>query len=220
MFADLQTYDHRYNSLYTFNGNLSKKTCYYLMTFVILPSNCHNCSYTYGMARDCSHGLTMLDKHEESISLRLLTLIDMREMLRGYLEKHSLLHTNDSSVFFSSLPISIPSSSEGEQMVISSKQLQKDVERDSLIINGVKLAGSVGLDEVLSEMSRTIDAVFSTCQLPPLPAELKTEFSLVSLRKAARTNSGGQSFQALQVVLKHACKSCNRYLQIIDLRFF
>ena len=103
-----------------------------------------------------------------------------------------------------SLPYAIPSIDEvdhASRKDSSVKQLQRDIERDSLIINGVKLAGSVGLDEVLSEMSRTIDAVFSTCQLPPLPAELKTEFSLVSLRKAARTNSGGQSFQALQNIV-------------------
>jgi hypothetical protein len=142
----------------------------------------------------------MLDKQEENISQRLLTLIDLREMLRGYLDRHSLLHTNDSSVFFTSLPISIPSSIEGEVMVMSQKQLQRDIERDSLIINGVKVGGSIGLDEVIAEIGRAIDTVFSSSQLPRLPVDIKNEFSLCSLRKAARTNSGGQSFQALQVL--------------------
>ena len=85
-------------------------------------------------------------------------------------------------------------------MVMSQKQLQRDIERDSLIINGVKIGGSIGLDEVIAEIGRAIDTVFSSSQLPPLPADIKNEFSLASLRKAARTNSGGQSFQALQVL--------------------
>jgi hypothetical protein len=153
------------------------------------------------MSRNCSTGLSILDKQEEKISTRLLTLIDLREMLRGLLEKHSLLHTNDSSVFFSTLPISIPSSIDGEKMLMSMKQLQRDIERDLLIVNGAKIKGSIGIDSVLEEMGKIVDSVFAACQLPPLPAEVKSNFSIACLRKAARTNSGGQSFQALQVII-------------------
>ena len=101
------------------------------------------------------------------------------------------------------LPISIPSTELNE--VVSDrdstiKQLQKDVERDVLILNGIKLLGNIGLQEIVEDFCATIDEALASCSLNRfcLSEELKREFALTCLRKASRTNSGGQSFQALQ----------------------
>lgn len=157
--------------------------------------------YTHTISHDCYSGIMSLDSQEDLISARLLALIELREGLRGYLDKHSLLHTHDASVFISSLPVSIPSSSEGEKCVLSMKQLRRDIERDVIVINGVKMLGSAGLEAVVEDIGKAVDYAFSSSQRVTLSDESKRAFSLACLGKAARTNSGGQSFQALQVSL-------------------
>ena len=87
--------------------------------------------------------------------------------------------------------------------------MQRDIERDVVIINGVKVLGSKGIENVINEICRTVDIGFSSCGLNTLDHDIKREFSIVCLQKASRTNSGGQSFQALQVkefyILKKTC---------------
>ncbi len=165
-------------------------------------SNCHDCMYTYNISKDCAEWLRTLDKQEESISERLLTLIELREGLKGILGQHSLLQTKDASLFISSLPISIPSDRAGEELELPIKQLQRDIERDVIIINGKKILGAVGIELVLNEIVVTVDEVFSQNSNRILyrePSnESKTDFAMGCLRRAARTNSGGNSFQALQ----------------------
>ena len=128
---------------------------------------------------------------------------------------------------------------EDEGMVSSQdftiKQLQKDVERDILCINGmfvsvceymfiaflgrfinannnilytlsnivhvgVKMLGGRGLGFVLDEMLKAIDIACASCNKHPscLSFRRKQDFSMYSLQKVARTNSGGQSFSAIQ----------------------
>ena len=104
--------------------------------------------------------------------------------------------------FKGSLPIRIPSSESSDCVIdrdSSFKQLQRDIERDVVIINGVKVLGSIGIENVINEICRTVDIGFSSCGLNTLDNDIKREFSIVCLQKASRTNSGGQSFQALQV---------------------
>ena len=165
-------------------------------------SNCHDCKYTHTISQDCYIGIVRLESQEELISTRLLSLIESREGIRGFLEKHSLLLSHDTSVFISSLPISIPSSHEGEKLSLTMKQLQRDIERDVIVVNGIKILGSIGIEEVINEICKAVDIAFSSCQLKEALGELKREFAIACLKKAARTNSGGNSFQALQVLKK------------------
>ena len=79
------------------------------------------------------------------------------------------------------------------------KQLQRDIERDVVVVNGVKIMGSLGIEEVINEICRAVNLAFSSSNMKLPPDEFKREFAISCLRKAARTNSGGNSFQALQV---------------------
>jgi hypothetical protein len=133
------------------------------------------------------------------VSNRLLVLIELREGLRVYLEKHSLLLSHDASVFISSLPISILSSQEGEKQSLTYKQMQRDIERDVVVINGVKILGSIGIENVINEICKTVDISFNRNEIKLIPDATKRDFVVACLGKAARTNSGGNSFQALQV---------------------
>lgn len=142
---------------------------------------------------------------EEIIDDKIRSITAGRDVKHGEPVLEEARLTFESLVdFLDSLPLTVPSTEEQEQASSkdgSLKQLQRDIERDCLFINGVQIIGSIGLDEVIAEMGRTIDTAFATCHLPPLPEEVRNEFSLSSLRKAARTNSGGQSFQALQSII-------------------
>ena len=165
-------------------------------------SNCHDCLNTYNISTNCAESLKKLDKQEESISERLLTLIELREGLKGILEQQSLLQTKDASLFISSLPISIPSGRVGEELELPVKQLQRDVERDVIVINGKKILGSVGIENVINEIVFAIGEVFGQNSFRTLykepTLEAKKDFAMAILRRAARTNRGGNSFEALQ----------------------
>lgn len=83
----------------------------------------------------------------------------------------------------------------------SVKQLEKDVLRDQLLINGVIFKGADGaLMGAVSLLTDTLHRVLSECKLKPIVNNLE-QFCHAILRTASRTNSGGISYAALQHVL-------------------
>ena len=118
--------------------------------------------------------------------------------------------------FLSSLPMSLPISdiiktdSRAQSLVdvdlslrdSSIKQLQRDIERDRLVINGVRLVGADGgLDRVISTIGDTIDQLLLECCLPALSRLNRDKLSILILKQVSRTNSGGTTFQCLQTLL-------------------
>lgn len=87
----------------------------------------------------------------------------------------------------------------------SMKQLKKDIERDRLLVNGIRLVGAEnGLDSILSRISDVCDDVHAECGVPSLGQEVK-EFTVLSLlSKASRSHSGGIAFQAAQGLIDPA----------------
>jgi hypothetical protein len=79
------------------------------------------------------------------------------------------------------------------------KQLKKDIERDSLIINSTPLSGAqTGLEGAIAMLCDTMDAFIRENRLIPLTRHHFEGLSVQALRLASRTHSGGAAFQALQ----------------------
>lgn len=79
------------------------------------------------------------------------------------------------------------------------RQLKKDVERDVLLINGIRLSGAAkGLEHALQLTGDICDLILKECDLKPLVAGLREAFCETLLSVASRTHSGGITFQALQ----------------------
>jgi len=111
---------------------------------------------------------------------------------------------SDLLAFRNRLPILIPSTQNVFKMSTkdsSLKQVQRDIERDILVVNGKKVLGSYGFETVIASICATIDEIVSQTRLTPMSSSLKRDFAVSCLREASRTNSGGQSFQALQGLL-------------------
>ena len=88
----------------------------------------------------------------------------------------------------------------------SIKQLQRDIQRDQLLINGVRLVGAdAGLEGVIEQLESSIDAILNECKLST-EINRKRDMCLAVLQSACRTNSGGISYAALQFVLQAALK--------------
>eukprot|EP01036_Dinobryon_divergens_P040731 gene40731-53890_t len=84
----------------------------------------------------------------------------------------------------------------------SIKQLQRDIERDKITINGIRITGADGgLDGVLQYLGSILNRLLRQCGLPELTASARDTLSYIILRKVSRTNSGGTTFQALQTLL-------------------
>lgn len=84
----------------------------------------------------------------------------------------------------------------------SMKQLKKDIERDRLLVNGIRIVGAeLGLDTVLQKICDVCDQIHTECGIPILGNEVK-EFAVLSLlSKASRSHSGGIAFQAVQSLI-------------------
>lgn len=84
----------------------------------------------------------------------------------------------------------------------SMKQMKKDIERDRLLINGVRIVGAeLGLDTVLQKMCDMCDQIHTECGIPTLGNEVKQFAVLSLLSKASRSHSGGIAFQAVQSLI-------------------
>jgi len=84
---------------------------------------------------------------------------------------------------------------------ITLKQLQKDIERDELVIDGERIVGSnVGLDYCLGSIKKSLDNCLGTCFLPALGTDLRDEMSRTILATACRTNSGGIALHVLRTI--------------------
>jgi hypothetical protein len=103
---------------------------------------------------------------------------------------------------------------------ITGKQLQKDIERDQLVIDGMRVAGSSeGLDYCLTSVGKSIDNCLSSCFLPALGSDLRMKFARAILTTACRTNSGGVALHTLRSItgemhitsIIHASLTCLDY---------
>jgi hypothetical protein len=82
------------------------------------------------------------------------------------------------------------------------RQLKKDIERDTLLINGLRVCGAqVGLSDALKQVGAIVGQLMSECSLPALPSTMSDTLSKVILNKASRTHAGGITFQALQSMI-------------------
>jgi len=82
------------------------------------------------------------------------------------------------------------------------KQLKKDVERDRILINGVRIVGSeVGMQGICDRIGIVCDKVLTECAISKLDITFREQLIQVILSKASRTHSGGITFQALQSVI-------------------
>jgi len=95
----------------------------------------------------------------------------------------------------------VRSASEG----VTAKQLKKDVERDTIVANGVKVVGAnVGVDGLLGQLERDVDALLAECRLPVASAELRRFLLTEGLKLVTRSNSGVVAFQLLQALSSDA----------------
>lgn len=90
----------------------------------------------------------------------------------------------------------------------SIKQLQRDIQRDQILINGELLIGAdSGLEGAMNLLNKTIDSILSECDIPlldklaPIQPSLKTNYCHSILQTACRTHSGGISYSGLQTAL-------------------
>lgn len=89
-----------------------------------------------------------------------------------------------------------------ESTELKDRQLKKDVERDRILLNGVRISGAdIGIEGVIHAVGSICDTVLSECVIAPLEQDLKSELIRVVLGKASRTHSGGITFQALQSII-------------------
>eukprot|EP01035_Chromulina_nebulosa_P025709 gene25709-33571_t len=89
-----------------------------------------------------------------------------------------------------------------ESIEAKEKQLKKDVERDRILLNGVRISGSeAGIDAIYSRIGQICDTVLQECSLPTLGESLKADFTRIVLSKSSRTHSGGITFQAVQAII-------------------
>ena len=89
-----------------------------------------------------------------------------------------------------------------ESLEAKEKQLKKDVERDRILLNGVRISGSeAGIDAIYNQIGKICDAVLQESSLPILDESLKAQFTHIVLGKSSRTHSGGITFQAVQAII-------------------
>lgn len=84
---------------------------------------------------------------------------------------------------------------------ITLKQLQKDIERDQLVIVGKRVVGSSdSLENCVSTIGDAIDRCLGCCLLPALGPALRDRVSYAVLTSACRTNSGGVALHTLRTI--------------------
>lgn len=156
--------------------------------------------------RFLSFAMNSLNAESEKYKTQLLEPVNKTELMNQLslqkcpMEKEQLL---------SSLPFSIQVKNviKSEQVLTSSndtssKQLKKDIERDRIIINGLRIVGADGgIDRIQSILGETIDTLLYQCNLPTCSQQMKDMLCPIILRKVSRTNSGGLTFQILQQLL-------------------
>lgn len=104
--------------------------------------------------------------------------------------------------FITTLPLEVALDSSWEQLSSSDasvKQLQKDIQRDQLLINGNLIVGADGgLSAVKMILGDAVDKVMVECDIPLFHVHEKDAFCVAVLKKASRTNSGGIAYNVLQ----------------------
>lgn len=152
---------------------------------------------------------------QEALRTELNNLSGNSSSDNGRMKEHSHLTTNefkhrlqqDSRIFAVEIPNVQQMISEAGLVRVdaSMKQLRKDIERDRLIVNGIRMVGAeAGLDAILSKICDICDDIHAECGIPKLGDEVK-EFAVLSLlSKASRSHSGGIAFQAAQNLIDPA----------------
>lgn len=117
---------------------------------------------------------------------------------------------NSISALLGKLPISIDIKNVNKKCQVefsndsSLKQLQRDIERDRILINGNLLIGAnIGLDAVLTAVKSAIDQIIYECNLYMPDSFKKNDICLSILQKACRTNSGGIAYATLQSLIQN-----------------
>lgn len=88
----------------------------------------------------------------------------------------------------------------------SIKQLQRDIQRDQFLIDGVRLVGAdAGLEGAVEQLEACINFKLNESKLSTEIIR-KRELCLAVLQCACRTNSGGISYAALQFILQTILK--------------
>lgn len=84
---------------------------------------------------------------------------------------------------------------------ITMKQLQKDIERDQLVIDGKRIIGSnTGISSCLLSVGDAIESCLASCFLPSLGEALRAEVARAVLTSVSRTNSGGVALHTLRTI--------------------
>lgn len=84
---------------------------------------------------------------------------------------------------------------------VNDKQLKKDVERDTLVVNGVKMVGAnIGIEGLYAQMERDTTALLAECNLPSTTTLLQRFVHTCGLQHVTRSNSGVVAFQILQAL--------------------
>jgi len=72
------------------------------------------------------------------------------------------------------------------------KQLRKDLERDRLLVNSIRVVGAtLGLAGIMQLVGEVCNKILQECGLPRLSDEMRDHMVLAVLGKAARSHSGG-----------------------------
>ena len=129
--------------------------------------------------------------------------VDIRRTVSSQSDATKLFINLSTSEFLSYLPYTFPIETDDKAVVPSAdtsfKQLKRDIERDCFILNGAYMSGSkLGANAILTSMSSFIEDIVQECFNQSTPKMETAAFCECALRSAARTNSGGNTFQILQ----------------------
>ena len=84
----------------------------------------------------------------------------------------------------------------------SMKQLKRDLERDKLSVNGIRVSGSeFGMDGIVKMIEVKIMDILRVGQFPPIEKTVLNALVIQILRKGSRTNSGYLCYENIQQIL-------------------
>ena len=92
--------------------------------------------------------------------------------------------------------------SENSSKDSSLKQLKRDLERDKVSINGLRISGSeVGMDSIVKIIEKKIMEILRVAQFPPIEKAVLKSLVMEILRKGSRTNSGYLCYENIQQMI-------------------
>ena len=92
--------------------------------------------------------------------------------------------------------------SENSSKDSSLKQLKRDLERDKVSINGLRISGSeIGMDGLIKLLDMKIVEILRVGQFPPIEKAVLKSLVMEILRKGSRTNSGYLCYENIQQMI-------------------